>query len=201
MGIDGPAPEDPLAIAHRISRVFSQLGINHLIGGSLASSVHGIFRLTNDIDMVAEVREKDLESLASLLDAEFDTDRDMIRDAIRHRGSFNVIHRDSGYKVDVFIPRYDLWVLRQLERGRDIEIDPETHEKLTFTSPEDIILQKLVWFRLGGMVQEQQWRDVIGVLRVQAGSLEDAYLDEWAPALEVSDLLAKARAEASNPAI
>ncbi|HZT80221.1 MAG TPA: hypothetical protein VFA26_08365, partial [Gemmataceae bacterium] len=59
----------------------------------------------------------------------------------------------------------------------------------------DLILFKLRWYRLGNEVSEKQWDDVLSVLKVQAGRLDDAYLDRWAAELHVADLLAKARQE------
>jgi hypothetical protein len=68
-------------------------------------------------------------------------------------------------------------------------------EPLMFHSPEDIILFKLRWYRLGNESSDQQWSDILGVLKVQAGKLDDAYLEHWAADLQVNDLLARARQE------
>ena len=57
---------------------------------------------------------------------------------------------------------------------------------------EDTILAKLVWYRKGGEVPDRQWHDVLGVIQVQAGRLDSAYLREWAANLRVTDLLVKA---------
>jgi hypothetical protein len=186
---------DPVGVAVEIGRIFDDLAINYLVGGSVASSVHGIYRLTNDVDIVAEIGNEHVGPLGAKLTNAFDIDEDMIREAISRRASFNVIHRESGFKADIFVPRYDIWTRRTLRRGVRI---PVADGSLAFCSAEDIILQKLIWFRLGGEVSIQQWKDVLGVLRVQAGNLDEAYLDEWAPLLEVGKLLSKARAEAKE---
>ena len=68
--------------------------------------------------------------------------------------------------------------------------------ELFFASPEDTVLAKLEWYRKGGEVSDRQWRDLLGVLKVQAGTLDRAYLDQWAGELGVADLLPRALEEA-----
>lgn len=63
-------------------------------------------------------------------------------------------------------------------------------------TPEDVILSKLAWYRRGGEVSENQWRDVIGILKVQAERLDIGYLEKWASELAVLDLLEQVRQEA-----
>jgi hypothetical protein len=72
--------------------------------------------------------------------------------------------------------------------------------ELFVKSPEDSVLRKLRWFKDGGSVSTNQWRDVVEILRVNAGALEDAYLDEWAPRLDVASELASAREQARTGA-
>jgi hypothetical protein len=65
-------------------------------------------------------------------------------------------------------------------------------------SPEDIILLKLEWFRIGGEMSERQWNDVLGVFEIQGSRLDQTYLDHWAPVIGVADLLARARQEIAS---
>lgn len=134
-----------------------------------------------------------MEPLARDLAAEFYVDPGMIRDAIRRRASFNVVHLATMFKADVFIGRDDAWSREEMARARTEEIDtPEGRVAVRFASPEDILLHKLVWYKLGGQVSDRQWGDIVGVIQVQADSLDVAYLRSWAPALGVADLLAQA---------
>lgn len=184
---------EPLLVVARLARAFDDLGIRYLVGGSLASSIYGTPRATQDVDLVAEIAPPHVEPLASDLSDEFYVDSNMIRDAIRRRASFNVVHLATMFKADVFIARDDAWSREEMSRARTEEIDtPEGRVAIRIASPEDVLLHKLVWYRLGDQVSDRQWGDIVGVIRVQADSLDVAYLRSWAPSLGVSDLLARA---------
>lgn len=99
-------------------------------------------------------------------------------------------------KVDVFIPRDEGLHASKWERARRVSLTAEGGPVLSITSPEDIVLQKLDWFRDGGGVSEQQWRDVTALLRIRAGQLDEEYLDEWADRLGLEELLSRARTDA-----
>ncbi len=188
---------EPLLVVARLARAFDALGIRYLVGGSLASAIYGKPRATQDVDLVAEIAPLHVEALASDLAAEFYVDPDMIRDAIRRRACFNVVHLETMFKADVFIALDDAWSQEEMSRARTEEID--THEgrvTVRFASPEDVLLHKLVWYERGGRVSDRQWSDIIGVIQVQADSLDVGYLRSWAPALGVTDLLARAWPEA-----
>jgi hypothetical protein len=123
-------------------------------------------------------------------------DEEMIAEAITHQSSFNIIHRASFFKVDVFIPRERAFVKSQFSRARReiLSTDPEIQAMVS--SAEDSLLAKLEWYRKGGEVSEQQWRDVLGILKVQAGVLDLDYLHQMAKELKVEDLLDRALKEA-----
>jgi hypothetical protein len=121
-----------------------------------------------------------------------------IHDAIRQHSSFNLLHLDTMLKVDVFIPKPAAFEEAAFWRARLEWLDdpPTDTEQVLFTSPEDIILHKLVWYEMGGKVSERQWLDVLGVLKVQGTGLDTEYMREWASHLDVDDLLTQARNEA-----
>lgn len=188
---------EPVVAAHALTTALEGLGVRYVVGGSLASSIYGEPRATNDVDIVADLREEHVEPFAKVLGDDFYVDVDMIRDAIARRASFNVIHQPSIFKLDVFVPRFDAWTRSELSRGKRIELpSPAGPVTMCFASAEDAVLHKLVWYRLGDEISDRQWRDVLGVLRVQGAALDNRYLDEWAEPLAVADLLARARREA-----
>jgi hypothetical protein len=197
MPADNSIPNYPLPDAIRVSlivtRTLEELGIPYLIGGSLASIIHGEPRLTNDIDLVADIEEGQIPQLVAALERDFYVDDRAIRRAIRERKSFNLLYLETMYKVDVFIPRGDEWSHEQMrlrEGKRLVEDDDSSVRQIS--NPETTVLQKLWWFRRGNEVSDQQWRDVRGVLKVQAGKLDFNYLEHWAAKLGISDLLEKA---------
>jgi len=178
-----------IGVLQRVTEVLERLGIDHVVGGSLASSALGIPRSTNDADLVADVRTEHVEALVSALEDEFYADAGMIAEAIDHLGSFNLIHYTTAQKVDVFVSGTDDFRRAQIRRARQRELAGAT---LPFTSAEDTILAKLHWYRMGGEVSERQWKDVLEVLATQSGRLDLQHLDETARALGVADLLERA---------
>jgi hypothetical protein len=174
---------------------FEALGRRYRVGGSVASSALGVPRSTLDVDVVGELFEKDVERFVSYLANAYYVDADMIRDAIRRRASFNVVHLETMMKVDVFVAKGGPYDRTALARSVRKSLD-ESSRTYDLATAEDVILRKLEWFRLGNEVSERQWRDVVGVLQVQREALDRSYLDHWARELGVNDLLARAFLEA-----
>jgi hypothetical protein len=179
-----------------VVQMLERLGIPYAVGGSLASSLHGVMRATLDVDIVADMKLEHIPALIGALSQEFYADAEMMQDAIAHRSSFNLIHYETAFKVDVFIRKLRAFDQMQLARRQTVVIATDPEERVYVVSPEDTILSKLEWFRLGGEVSERQWRDVLGVLKAQAGALDLEYLQKWAADLKVSDLLERALREA-----
>jgi hypothetical protein len=153
-------------------------------------------RTTQDSDIVAEMSLEHIQSFASFLHSEFYVDDEMISEAVKHNSSFNIIHRETMFKVDVFIPLQRPFLESQLARAHKQTFKFETEVSAKFASPEDTILSKIEWFRLGGEVSDRQWRDILGVLKTRAGELELDYLRKWSGELKVADLLERALREA-----
>jgi hypothetical protein len=191
----------PLQVAARVAGVLEDLHIVYLVGGSLASSTYGIPRTTQDVDLVADLKPEHIDPLVSALEDEFYVDADRVRDAVRDRASFNVIHLPTMYKADIFLVQPDPWAREELTRRRTERVGTGEHAiHLYFCSPEDAILNKLAWYRAGGGVSERQWSDVLGVLKVQAEALDQDYLRHWSSELGLADLLHRALHDAGRPA-
>lgn len=189
-------PEEPDAIAliRQVAALLDELGIPYHLGGSHASSVHGIPRQTQDIDLVVDVSEATVASLLDRTAGEFYADLAAAQAARQRRTSFNLIHLASGIKVDLFVVGTGAFDRSEFERARSRSID-FGEQRIFVKSAEDTILRKLLWYREGGEVSERQWSDAAGILRAQAGVLEREYLDRWANVLGVDDLWRRLQGE------
>jgi len=182
------SPEfDPIAVALSVTDILEALAVPHTVGGSIASSYAGEPRSTIDIDIVAAIEDSHVAALVNRLSPDFYVDEDAVRRAVRECSSTNLIHQSSMFKIDVFIAGGTPLDRQQIARrqlvpvgeGRTIGVHP----------PEDILLQKLRGYRMGGEVSDRQWRDILGIVRVQGPRLDREYLRRDAPALQVSGLL------------
>lgn len=183
---------EPVEVTLKVTGVFEKLGVPYLISGSLASTLYGMVRSTQDSDLIAEMRLEHLQPFVSALQDEFYVDDQMIAEAVQRNASFNIIHRETMFKVDVFIPRPRPFLQSQLARAQRQTFTFESDVSAKFASAEDTILSKLEWYRLGGEVSERQWRDILGILKTRSGELDLAYMQKWARELEVEDSLKRA---------
>jgi hypothetical protein len=189
---------DQVSVLLKVIAALEKLGILYVIGGSYASSAHGIVRATMDIDILAAIRPEHASAFAAELEPEFYADEQAIRRATSMKRSFNVIHIETGFKADIFVAKSSSFDEKQLER-RQLEIIDDAQQRTAYvTTAEDIILAKLRWYRLTDETSEQQWRDVIGVMEVQGGRLDKGYLEYWAQELGVADLLEQAFVDAEK---
>ena len=186
---------EPIEVTLKVTNVFEKLGVPYLIGGSLASILYGMVRTTQDSDIVAEMHPEQIQPFVASLQNEFFIDEEMIAESIQRNSSFNIIHRDTMFKVDVFIPRPRPFYQSQLARAQRQTFFLESEMSANFASAEDTILSKLEWYRMGGEVSDRQWRDILGILKTRSDELDLDYLRKWSIELKVADLLDRALKE------
>jgi hypothetical protein len=162
-----------------IAAAFEALGVPWAIGGSVASGAYGEPRMTNDVDVIALLDVAAARKLGGLLGEDFYVDPDVAVEAVRARGSFNVIDTRSLLKIDVFVPSPGPLGEGQLSRRRTLQILPGLRP-LPVLGPEDVVLQKLRWYQLGGETSDRQWRDLVAVLAQNRATLDVAYLHQVA---------------------
>ncbi len=185
-----------IAALRKVIMALETLEIDYALGGSFASSLYGEARATRDVDLIAAVAGRHAAPLVAALGPEFYTDEPQINAAVLNQSSFNLIHLPTMAKVDVFVAWRTDFGRAQLARRQLKHVGRTDPLDLFVTSAEDTVLAKLDWYRQGGGVSDRQWRDILGVLKVQAEALDRAYLSEWAPRLKVTDLLSRALEEA-----
>jgi hypothetical protein len=187
---------DLIAALEPVLRALEALNVRAYVGGSVASSVHGVPRASIDADIVANLESEHVGPFVERLQGAYYVDETRVRAAVTTRRSFNAIHLPTAFKVDVFAAKRRPFDAEALRRARPelLEDSPDA-PRFAVASAEDIVLAKLEWFREGGEVSDRQWADVVGVLKTASTRIDQAYLTRWAAALRVQDLLDRARRE------
>lgn len=185
--------EDQVRATLLLARALDGLGLRYVVGGSMAASVWGEPRFTRDSDFAVDLPIERVDDFVATLGGAWHVDRELVLDAVRRRRGFNIFTRTGFSKVDVYVPpdegiHPNKWGRAQRKVIAGVEI--------AFTSPEDIVLQKLDWFRQGDEQMGQQLVDVVEVLRTQGERIDSTYLDQWAERIGVADLLARVRTSA-----
>jgi hypothetical protein len=188
--------DESLKAALAAAAELEKLGVRWFLGGSLASSIHGVPRATFDADIMADIRPQHVSVLIKNLGEAWYADENAIMEAIRERTSFNLIHLDTAMKVDVFVPKLRRFDASEFTRCRRIKILENPPIEASVCCAEDVVIAKLEWYRLGGGQSERQWGDILGVLRLNQGKLDEALLRANAEELGVTDLLERAFSEA-----
>jgi hypothetical protein len=182
---------EPIDVALEVIAALDACGIPYSIGGSVASSLSGEPRGSLDVDILVDLAAAHAATLVRTLGEDFYADVDALARAAVSRSSTNVIHRPSGIKVDFFVAGTALERL-QLQRRLRIPLASPDGPAVFTHSPEDVLLQKLYWYRLGGGVSERQWRDVLGIIVVQGPRLDRGYLSRTAAQEGLTELLERA---------
>ena len=186
-----------IQVALLVAQAIERVGGRYFIGGSLASSIDGEPRATNDIDVVLDLPIGRVVELRDALGAEFEVDAGMLRDALLRGRCANAFDLPLVMKIDFFGHAHGDFDESEFERRRAVAVNADG-ALLYVKSPEDTVLRKLAWYHEGGEISERQWRDVLGVLRRSGRDLDHDYLDRWAPKLGVGELLSRARQQASE---
>lgn len=165
--------------------VFEAIGIPYFVTGSVASMAWGEPRLTNDIDMVVDLKSQQISAFVSAFPSdEYYISEDMIREAIERHGQFNIIHPASGLKVDVIIRQSTAFDDSRFRRLRHIQ--PTDSYRANFAAPEDVIIKKMEYYREGG--SEKHLRDIAGILKISREAVDRGYISEWAQRLRLTEI-------------
>lgn len=187
-----------LEILKNFTDILESLGITYVIGGSVASSIYGKVRFTQDIDMTVEPFESKADEFFRLVRSDFYISSDAMQQALSMKSSFNVVHLESAFKIDVFIQNDTEFEKQLLPRRKFMKLSDRFEKAFSIVSAEDIILLKLMWYRQTDCRSEKQWEDILSVLEVQKDELDLGYLKKWAGVLRIDQLLANAISEAES---
>jgi hypothetical protein len=182
-------PDDAWREVRKAVRLLERMKVPYVLGGSLASSVQGAPRATNDADIMVTPFPGREPEFAAEYGEEYYVSLPAIVDANRRRSSFNIINTLIGFKVDFFVQKPREFDASAMARRQTRFVPEGATEPTAVLSAEDSILTKLEWYRIGGEVSDRQWRDVIEMFEAQGERLDRPYLTKWAKELRVSDLL------------
>lgn len=187
-------PVELTDLLRRVADVLDRLGIPYVVVGSVASSLYGDPRLTNDVDIVADLQLGNVEQFVKEFPPEdFYVSDIAVRQAIQNRGQFNVIHSESGYKADIVIPSASAYDESQLRRRTRVRAENPEIDAF-FATPEDVILKKLEYFREGE--SEKHLRDIAGILKIRGDQIDRQYIEYWADQFGVTEIWKKIEAKA-----
>jgi hypothetical protein len=181
--------DDIIGVTVDVARALDDCGVAYSVGGSLASGFSGEPRFTLDIDIVVALRPAHVAPLVARLGTAFYADSVAIARAVRDRSSVNLIHLQTNIKIDLFVVGDDGPSEMQVRRHQPRQLTDDPSSVVYFHSHEDILLQKLRWFRAGGELSDRQWRDVLAIAKVRGLTLDRSYLEHQARAMGVTDLL------------
>ncbi len=187
-----------IQVLERLAEVFDSLGIPYAIGGSIASSVYGTVRFTRDADIAVLPFTSVADKFYALLKNDFYVNEEAMQQALGCCGSFNIVHFDTAFKIDLFLLGPSEFEQQLLVRSRMVRLGETPESDLCFVSPEDVILLKLRRLNESDGFDESQWEDILGVLAIQGLALDSERLIEDAKNLGVEDLLERAIAEAET---
>jgi hypothetical protein len=172
--------------------VLEKLNIAYAIGGSVASSIYGQVRFTQNADVSVAGFGSQIETFCKAIESSFYVSSQAVKQAHANASSFNVIHLETAFKIDAFVVLDDPFKRQVLMRRKKFALEESSDRSYDFVTPEDIVLLKMQWFLEGGLVSEKQWSDILGVLKNRQHELDIDYMRDWASKLSLSDLLDKA---------
>lgn len=171
-----------------IAKILSDLNIEYFITGGMAVSVWGRPRSTVDIDIIVKLAEPKAVLLTrafkKISEAGY-ANEEMVKEAIRNKGEFNFIDPDSGLKVDFWISEED----KRSSEFKNKKLENFCGQDIYFSSPEDLILSKLLWRKQGG--GEKHIEDIESIISISKEKINIKYLKEQAVKLNVADELNK----------
>ncbi len=175
----------------KISTCFNSLNIPYFVTGSIASIAYGESRFTNDIDIVADIKNKNIPDIIKHFpELEYYISEESIKNAIYHKFQFNIIHPASGLKIDVIIKKMDDFDMMRFSRTHNFIMDGVG---VNFAAPEDVLLMKMKFYKSGG--SEKHIRDIMSMIRISKELIDFNYIETWASKLDLREIWGRLKKE------
>ncbi|HLP90648.1 MAG TPA: hypothetical protein VK184_18965 [Nostocaceae cyanobacterium] len=189
--------QDSISLAGELHQIFDLIKIPYYISRGVASSIYGEPHSTRDLDLVIQIPTNQIDLLVKTLeDARFYCPAGAVEDLKNQREKMlNITHTETIANADIYLMDNSQFANSQMSRKKLLNL--EGIPVFWVISPEDLILQKLLWGK--SSQSEKQWRDVLGILKLQAESLDDSYLTEWSEKLDIVDTFNQALQAVTNP--
>ncbi len=158
------------------------LKIPYILTGGLAVSFWGLPRTTHDIDIVIEAKSEDKDKIVNSFKKDFYISEEAVRQAIEQRFTFNIIHYKAGLKIDFWLVKKDTFRISEFKRRLKEKI---FNKQIYIISPEDLILEKLLWYREGQSTRHLE--DIEGILKISKPNLN--YIKNWAEKQSTIEIL------------
>ena len=179
---------------HRVTTVLDANGVPYMLTGSLASSMYGIPRATNDVDLVILPTREQLLAVVQLFQrVGLTVTSEEAVTALRTKAQFNVIDFPRGLKADLIVRKDRDFSVTEFDRRQTHEVEGT---RLTIATPEDVLLAKLEWARMGD--SERQMVDAAGIITMQGAALDLSYIRHWVEQLHLQKQWAGAQERASR---
>lgn len=181
--------DDLVAALSPVSAALTKLGIRHYVSGSVASSFHGASRSTMDVDLIADMTDSHVSEFLKCFGQDFYLSEAAVRDAVRRKSCFNLIHLPTSFKVDVFVSRQRPFDVTAMNRAKKEQLGDSHVLEIHVATAEDAIISKLEWYRKTNETSERQWDDVTRLLKLLGDAADREYLRASAESVGVGDLL------------
>ncbi len=177
-------------IALTVAEALRKSNISYMLTGALAVNYYGKPRMTHDIDVVVSITINDTAKFKELFDENFTVDAYSISCALKELSMFNIIHKETGLKVDFWIMKGDEYNRKSFERRKWY---PYQNIEICLATPEDMIINKLDWFKLSDI--DKHYFDALDIYRIQQEKLDIEYINYWCNKKSISELWKKIQEE------
>ncbi len=178
---------DEIEVLKIVCGRLGEASIPYMLTGSMAMNYYAQPRMTRDIDLVVALPATVARRFVLLFEADFLCEPDVVEDAARRGGMFNIIHSTLIVKIDIVVKKETAYRQAEFARRRTVSIDGVNIE---IVAPEDLLLSKLDWAR--NTRSELQLNDIRNLI-ASVSDLDWDYLDAWSKQLDLDALLGEVR--------